>query len=103
MNELIARRHVLYLSGYDPQGAEGYHGLFGRTFRRFQKNWPLKATIGELQVDSPDLAHWMVEAAGPDWRVATRYEIVRQEQMIRANLAQPLWRQVSRARHIPRC
>ena len=25
---LIRRRHVLYVEGYDPQGAEGYHNLF---------------------------------------------------------------------------
>ena len=35
---LIRRRHVLYVEGYDPQGAEGYHNLFSRSFRRFLKN-----------------------------------------------------------------
>ena len=39
---LIRRRHVLYVEGYDPQGAEGYHNLFSRSFRRFLKNWPLR-------------------------------------------------------------
>jgi len=32
---LVRRRHVLYVEGYDPQGAEGYHNLFSRSFRRF--------------------------------------------------------------------
>ena len=94
---LIRRRHVIYVEGYDPQGAEGYHNLFTRSFRRFLKNWPLKTKISELVIDSEDFAHWDIEAAGPNWQVSTRYEFLRQEQMIRANMAQPMWRQVPSA------
>ena len=94
---LIRRRTVLYVEGYDPQGAEGYHDLFSRSFRRFLKNWPLKTTVSGLHIDSDDLAHWTIDAAGPNWQVATRYEFLRQEQMIRANMAEPMWRQVPRA------
>src|ERR1700761_2281283 len=97
VDKLIRRRHVLYIEGYDPQGAEGYHDLFSRSFRRFLKYWPLKATVGELHVDSDDLAHWTIEAVGPNWQVSTRYDFLRQEQMIRANMAEPMWRQVPRA------
>jgi hypothetical protein len=96
-DDLIRRRHVLYVEGYDPQGAEGYHNLFTRSFRRFLKIWPLQTTVGDLVIDSDDLAHWTVEAAGPNWQVTTRYEFLRQEQMIRANMAEPMWRQVPRA------
>jgi hypothetical protein len=94
---LVRRRHVLYVEGYDPQGAEGYHNLFTRSFKRFLKNWPLKTTISDPTIDSDDLAHWTIEAAGPNWQVSTRYDFLRQEQMIRANMAEPMWRQVPRA------
>jgi uncharacterized membrane protein YeaQ/YmgE (transglycosylase-associated protein family) len=94
---MIRRRHVIYVEGYDPQGAEGYYSLFERSFRRFLKHWPLEAKVGELQIDSDDFAHWDIEASGPNWRVETRYDFLRQEQMIRANMAQPMWRQVPRA------
>jgi hypothetical protein len=94
---LVRRRHVLYVEGYDPQGAEGYHNLFTRSFKRFLKNWPLKTSVGDLHLDSEDLAHWTIDAAGPNWQVATRYDFLRQEQMIRANMAEPIWRQVPRA------
>ena len=94
---LVRRRHVLYVEGYDPQGAEGYHNLFSRSFKRFLKIWPLQATIGDLHIDSGDLAHWTVDAAGPNWQVATRYDFLRQEEMIRANMAEPMWRQAPRA------
>ena len=39
---MIGRRHVLYVEGYDPQGAEGYYDLFARSWRRFLKIWPLR-------------------------------------------------------------
>lgn len=94
---MIRRRHVIYVEGYDPQGAEGYYNLFQRSFRRFLKNWPLHTKIGDLVIDSEDFAHWDVDAAGPNWQVATRYDFLRQEQMIRANMAEPMWRQVPRA------
>ena len=94
---LVRRRHVLYVEGYDPQGAEGYHNLFSRSFRRFLKNWPLQTSVSDVQIDSDDLAHWTIDVKGPNWQVATRYDFLRQEQMIRVNMAKPLWRQVPRA------
>jgi hypothetical protein len=94
---LIRRRHVIYVEGYDPQGAEGYYGLFERGWKRFLKIWPLETRLGKLALDSQDFAHWDVEAAGPNWRVATRYDFLRQEHIIRANMAQPLWHQIPRA------
>jgi hypothetical protein len=94
---LIARRHVIYVSGYDPQGAEGYYRLFARSWKRFLTIWPLATKLGPLELDSEDFAHWMIEAAGPNWQVSTRYEFLRQEHMIRANMAEPMRRQVPRA------
>jgi pimeloyl-ACP methyl ester carboxylesterase len=95
----VRRRSVLYIEGYDPQGAEGYHRLFADSLHRFLKNWRLQARAGELVIDSDDFAHWTIEAAGPDWRVDTHYDFLRQEQMVRANMAEPMWRQVPRALH----
>jgi hypothetical protein len=94
---VIRRRHVIYVEGYDPQGPEGYYGLFRRSLRRHQKIWPLKLAVGELRIDSEDFAHWDIETSGPNWQVSTRYDFLRQEQMIRANMAEPMWRQAPRA------
>jgi hypothetical protein len=94
---VIRRRRVIYVEGYDPQGAEGYHNLFARSWKRFVKNWGFKSRLGELAIESQDFAHWDVEAAGPNWRVETRYDFLRQEHIIRANMAEPMLRQVPRA------
>src|SRR5229473_1728392 len=96
---VIGRRHVIYVEGWDPQGAEGYYRLFERSVKRFRANWPLEARLGELQLDSQAFAHWNIETSGPNWRVATRYDFLRQEHFIRANMAEPLRRQVPRALH----
>jgi hypothetical protein len=95
---VIRRRHVIYVEGYDPQGAEGYYRLFERSWKRFLKIWPVEARLGKLELDSENFAHWEIEAAGPNWRVASRYDFLRQEHVIRANMADPLLRkQVPRA------
>jgi hypothetical protein len=94
---LIRRRHVIYVEGYDPQGAEGYYGLFERGWKRFLRIWPLEARLGPLELDSQDFAHWDLDTAGPNWRVVTRYEFLRQEHIIRANMAEPLLRQIPRS------
>jgi hypothetical protein len=93
---MIRRRHVIYVEGYDPQGAEGYYRLFDRTCARFRKLWPIKVALGGLRLDSEDFAHWPLELSGSDWQVATRYEFLRQERFIRGDIAEPM------ARHIPR-
>lgn len=94
---LIRRRHVFYIEGYDPQGAEGYYDLFQRSWKRFLKIWPLQTKLGPLEIDSEFFAHWDIETSAPNWQVQTRYDFLRQEQFIRANMAEPMPRQVRRA------
>ena len=94
---MVRRRHVIYVGGYDPQGAEGYYRLFARSWKRFLTIWPLATKLGALELDSEDFAHWDIEAAGPNWQVSTRYEFLRQEHIIRANMAEPMMRQIPRA------
>src|SRR5439155_5984184 len=89
---LVRRRHVIYVEGYDPQGAEGYYRLFERSWQRFLRIWPLRARLGTLHIESQDFACWEIEAAAPNWQVTTRYDFLRQEQFIRAALAEPLLR-----------
>ena len=94
---MVKRRHVFYVGGYDAQGAEGYYRLFVRESKRFLKVWPIELHVGDLRIDSDDLAYWNIESAGPNWQVAIRYEFLRLEHFLRANLAQPLTRQLARA------
>jgi len=94
---LIRRRHVFYVEGYDPQGAAGYYNIFERSWQLFRRVWQVDGKLGKLELDSELIAHWDVEAAGPNWQVATRYEFLRLEDVIAAAMAEPMWRQVPRA------
>ena len=95
--DVIRRRHVIYVEGYDPQGAKGYYRMFERGFARFLKIWPLRTHLSPLELESQDFARWNIETAGPNWQVATRYDFLRQEHIIRANMSEPLWRQIPSA------
>lgn len=94
---VIGRRLVLFVEGYDPQGAQGYYDLFRRSWKRFLDIWACQGRLGTLALDDEVFAHWDIEASGPNWRVSTRYEFLRLEGVLRANLAEPMWRQVPRA------
>jgi hypothetical protein len=94
---VIRRRHIFYVEGYDPQGADGYYGMFRSAVKRYLRLWPVKADVSPLAIDSDLFAHWTVDAAGPNWQVATQYAFLRQEEMIRANMAESMLSQLPRA------
>ncbi|HEY6259024.1 MAG TPA: hypothetical protein VIY51_24875 [Xanthobacteraceae bacterium] len=94
---MIWRRQVFYVEGYDPRGAAGYYDLFARAWKRCRDVWRFEGKLGELSLDSELIAHWDIAATGPNWQVATRYEFLRLEGVIGANMAEPMWRQIPRA------
>jgi hypothetical protein len=98
-DNVIKRRLVFYLEGYDPQGAAGYYRLFKQASKSFVKTWPIAIELGQLKLDSDFLAHWDIEASGPDWRVSTHYEFLRLEDVVKSRMSQPLWRLIPRALH----
>jgi hypothetical protein len=95
----IRRRHVIYVSGYDPRGAQSFFELLRRTCERFGRLWPIAATLHAAE-ESEEFARWQLDLRGPagtDWQVATRYDFLRMENFIRADMAQPTLRQFFRA------
>ena len=94
---MITRRSVIYVSGYDPQGPEGYYSLFGSQLKRACALWHTKFILGPLAIESADIASWTITMGGPNWQVFTRYDFIRQENLINANCAEPIIRQIFRA------
>ena len=89
---MIRRRHVFYVSGYDPQGVDGYHRLFCRELKRFQQLWPVKAAAGEPRIDADGLAaRWQIETQGPNWHVSTTYEFLRWDDLVARDLRRPFF------------
>ncbi len=85
----IRRRRVVYVEGYDPAGAKGYFELFRRECDQFQQLWPISLKLHPLEINSEDFAHCSLDLRGPDWGSATRYDFLRLESFIRADMAQP--------------
>lgn len=94
---MITRRSVIYVSGYDPQGPEGYYSLFGSQLKRACALWHTKFILGPLAIESADIASWTITMGGPNWQVITRYDFIRQENFINANCAEPIIQQIFRA------
>ena len=93
----VQRRHIIYVSGYDPRGARGYYDLFRRGCERFQQLWPATVTLQQPDLAADDFAHWDFDLRGADWQVATRYEFLRTENFIRADMKKPAVQQALRA------
>ena len=92
----VRRRHVVYVSGYDPRGAQSFFDLLGRTCERFNKLWPITATLHAVDMDADDIARWRLDLRGTDWQVATRYDFLRMGNFIVADMAQPMPRPLLR-------
>ena len=94
--DTVRRRHVLYVEGYDPRGAEAYYQLFERSCDRFGKAWPVEVTLDPFEMDSDDFAHWSLRTKSASWQVATRYDFLRLEGHIRADMNRPMAREIAR-------
>jgi pimeloyl-ACP methyl ester carboxylesterase len=92
----VRRRQVLYVEGYDPRGAEAYYQLFQRSCDRFRKAWPVEVTLDPFEIDSDDFAHWSLSTRSASWQVATRYDFLRLERHIRADMNRPTAREIVR-------
>ncbi len=93
----VRHRLVYFIEGYEPQGASGFYRMFRREWDRFCATWPVQSKLSDCNIESDDVASWIIDTAGPNWQVTTRYEFLRLENLIRENLAQPFWRQLARA------
>ena len=95
---MVRRRHVFYVAGYDPQGLAGYYVLFRRELERARKIWPIEIRLTEPESDANGITgRWIIDAAGPNWSVATTYEFLRWEDIVVRDMSRPMWIRVPRA------
>jgi pimeloyl-ACP methyl ester carboxylesterase len=92
----VRRRHVLYVEGYDPRGARTYYQLFQGSCDRFRKAWSVEQALAPFEIDSDDFAHWSLSTKSAKWQVATRYDFLRLERHVRADMSAPTLRQIIR-------
>ena len=93
---MIARRHVLHVSGYDPVEPRRLHRRFKRELTIFARTWKLDAAASDARATNTGTA-WSVETAGPDWRVDTTYETLDWDDIVRRDLEVPMFRRLIEA------
>lgn len=82
----VRRRHVLYLSGFDPQGPAHYHALYRDQAALQAQVSGDRINVGPRQREG-DNAAWTVLWQGADGGepVETRYEFLRWDDIVRAH------------------
>ncbi len=98
MDSIIRQRHVFYIAGYDPIGAQRQHGNFGRQAAAFTKTWHVDAAVSHLERPSDGTgACWTVNASARNWQVKTVYEPLLWDDIVLADMARPLAGRLTRS------
>jgi hypothetical protein len=90
---MIARRHVIHVSGYDPVEPARLHRRFKRELAIFARTWKLNAAASDAGATATGTT-WSVQTAGPNWRVDTVYETLDWADIVRSDLNGPMPRRL---------
>jgi hypothetical protein len=94
----VRHRHIIYVQGYDPRGLAQYYRMFRTELRKFGRLYQLDATISRPQVAADgETASWTIETKAGDWQTRTAYDFLRWEDLIKRDLAAPIWGTVFQA------
>jgi hypothetical protein len=87
----IQKRHIFYLSGFDPRGASFYHRVFKEEALKQSKLNKIKVNIGARKKQSQYSQVWQIEAQDQGQTVSTQYEFLRWDDIIRQNWVKSFW------------
>ena len=93
----VNRRHIIYVQGYDPRGLAQYYRMFRSELRKFAALYGFNCKVGRPASTDARAASWTIDTQGPDWQTQTRYDFLRWEDLIKADLEWPIWRTVTQA------
>lgn len=79
----LKKRHVFYLSGFDPRGPAFYRRLYASESARQSAVNGMALTIGERSKPSSLSSAWTIQASVDGQAVETRYEFLRWDDLIR--------------------
>lgn len=84
----VKRRHVFYLSGYDPRGPSHYHRLYKEEAAKQTPINGLTCEVGPRRGVSAIESSWQIEAQG----TLTAYSFLRYDDLMRARWTKTNWR-----------
>jgi hypothetical protein len=89
----VRRRHVFYVSGFDPQGPSRYHALYaGEAARQAAVNG-MRIDVGRRHNEDAVHAWWPVRAEVDGSEVDGRYEFLRWDDIVRTHWPRNAWTQ----------
>ena len=94
-NGQVARRHVIFFSGFDPKGASYYHALYRAEALKQAPVNAMALKVAARQRDSDGNSTWAVSAELLDGRCCeTTFEFVRWDDIVRRHWPRNIWRQL---------
>lgn len=94
----VKHRHIIYVQGYDPRGLAQYYRMFRTELRKFGRLYDLATTVGRPKGPADgETASWQIETTSPDWQTRTTYDFLRWEDLIKRDLAWPIWKTLAYA------
>jgi pimeloyl-ACP methyl ester carboxylesterase len=81
----VRRRHVLYVSGFDPQGPARYHRLYREQAQAQAAVSGHRIEVGPRRRLSPQVDAWDIDAEIEGQACRTRYDFLRWDDVVRAN------------------
>jgi pimeloyl-ACP methyl ester carboxylesterase len=76
---VVRRRHVFYLSGFDPRGSGYYHGLYRDEAAREAARGGIALQVGPMERVAREVTRWSVTAQD----TVTTYDVLRWDDLIR--------------------
>ena len=87
----VAKRCVLYVSGFDPKGASYYHALYRDESASQGKPGGQAPEVGARRRHASGNAFWSVQARVGEQQVETHYEFMRWDDVVRAHWPKNTW------------
>ncbi|OYY73972.1 MAG: hypothetical protein B7Y40_06865 [Gammaproteobacteria bacterium 28-57-27] len=88
MSTKVQRRHVIYLSGFDPRGASFYHRIYRTDSQRQAEINGMTFSVGRRHKCSPVSHHWDIQSTSGEHETFTRYEFMAWDDIVRAHWPQ---------------
>lgn len=87
----VRRRHVFFLSGFDPKGASYYHGLYAGQSQLQGQVTGTRYEVGPRTRMENGNSRWTVRGTAQDTVTETTFEYVRWDDIVRAHWPRNMW------------
>lgn len=99
MSQIIQRRSIFFVGGYDPKSPAAFFDRMKRELARFDALWDIEARMSPMTVsDGGEIGRVRIHARSrdDDWATATDFSFFAIDNLVRTDFARPLPQRVGR-------